>query len=123
MRLTASSAWLRAAAWTPTTFSTAFPAIATTTSPANASDIPRVAIAGRSAATNQSETKADKTAAVARTTSASHCGQRCPGPSASTRASAVVAGTGGASRRIEKTREPAKTTRRTIDTTTDSSAA
>jgi hypothetical protein len=123
MRLTASSAWLRAAAWMPTTFSTALPAIATTTSPANASDIPSIAIAGRSAPTNQSETKAAATAATASTPRASHWGQRWPGPSDATTAAAVAGTTGGVSRRMEKTSDPAKTMRRTIETTTESSAA
>src|SRR3954469_10902314 len=45
-----------AASWTPTTFSIALPAMATTTSPANASEIPIELIAGCSASTNQSET-------------------------------------------------------------------
>ena len=40
IRLIARSVLFRSAICTPTTFSTAFPAIATTTSPANASDMP-----------------------------------------------------------------------------------
>ena len=58
MRLIARSGLLRSAIWIPTTFSTALPAIATMTSPTNSSDRPSVAIAGRSASTNQSETRA-----------------------------------------------------------------
>src|SRR3954468_317016 len=42
----------------PTTFSTAFPAMATMTKPANACEIPSVWIIGSSAATNHSETNA-----------------------------------------------------------------
>ena len=49
---------LRAASWTPTTFSTAFPAIATTTRPANSWLMCSVSIAGVSAVTNQSEANA-----------------------------------------------------------------
>ena len=47
----------------PATFSTALPASATTTSPAKASETPSWSIVGRSAAMNQSETKAEPTPA------------------------------------------------------------
>ncbi len=49
MMLIARSALLASMARTPTTFSTALPAMATTTRPANSSDMPSVLIAGRSA--------------------------------------------------------------------------
>src|SRR4051812_15224513 len=59
-----------AASWTPTTFSMALPAIATTTSPANASEIPIELIAGCRASTNQSDTNAAATALRASITTA-----------------------------------------------------
>ena len=62
----ANSGRLRAASWTPTTFSTALPAIATITSPAKAFEIPSDLTAGSSAWMNQSETKAEPTPAIAR---------------------------------------------------------
>ncbi len=58
IRLIARSTWFLAASWIPTTFSTAFPARATTTSPAKASEIPSEPSDGSSASTNQSETRA-----------------------------------------------------------------
>ena len=64
MRLIARSGLLRSAIWMPTTFSTALPAIATMTRPTNSSDRPSVAIAGRSASTNQSDTRAAPTPAA-----------------------------------------------------------
>src|SRR5512133_424645 len=51
-----------AASWTPTTFSMALPAMATTTRPANASEMPKEFIAGSRAETNQSDTNAAATA-------------------------------------------------------------
>ena len=54
----AKSGLLRAASCTPTTFSTALPAIATITRPAKASLMCRVSIAGVRASTNQSEVNA-----------------------------------------------------------------
>ena len=54
----AKSGRLRAASCTPTTFSTALPAIATTTRPANAWLMPSASVAGLSAETNQSLTNA-----------------------------------------------------------------
>jgi hypothetical protein len=48
----------------PTVFSTAFPANATITKPANILLIPSVTIAGDSADTNQSDTKAEPTPAT-----------------------------------------------------------
>src|SRR5690606_1396232 len=59
------------ASWMPTTFSTALPAIATITSPANASEMRSACIAGSSACTNHSDTKAAATAEAASITSAS----------------------------------------------------
>src|ERR1019366_392902 len=59
----ASSAWPLAASTTPTACSTALPAVATITSPANEREMPRVRIDGSSACTNQSETKAAATPA------------------------------------------------------------
>ena len=64
----AKSGLLRAASCTPTTFSTALPAIATITSPANTSLMCSVWIAGVSAVTNQSDVKAAPTAAAPSTT-------------------------------------------------------
>ena len=55
----ARSAWPLAASRIPAKFSTALPAIATTTIPANASETCSESIVGRSAATNQSETNAE----------------------------------------------------------------
>src|SRR5919205_1137160 len=57
-----------AASTTPTTFSTALPAIATITSPANACEMPSDSIAGSSAATNQSDAKAAPAPATASST-------------------------------------------------------
>ena len=74
MRLTASADLFRAAAWMPATFSTALPAMATTTRPTNASDQPSWAIAGRSAPTNHSDTNAAATAAVPSSPSDIHSG-------------------------------------------------
>ena len=54
----AKSGRFRAASCTPTTFSTAFPAMATTTSPAKDSLMPIDSVAGFNAVTNQSLTKA-----------------------------------------------------------------
>ena len=54
----------------PTTFSTAFPAIATITRPVNAFEMPSDSTAGSSAAMNQSETSAAATPPTASTTSA-----------------------------------------------------
>ena len=71
IRLIDRSVRFRIACWTPTTFSTAFPASATTTSPTNASDHPSVAIAGCNAATNQSATTAAPRPAAASTPIAS----------------------------------------------------
>src|SRR5262245_31950429 len=78
-----------AASWTPTTFSTALPAMATITRPANASEIPSWSIDGSSAETNQSDTNAAATPETARIVMASQSGQRgasWPGPSSSSRA-------------------------------------
>jgi hypothetical protein len=74
--LIAKSGRLRAASWTPTTFSTAFPAIATTTSPAKLSLMCRISMAGRSASTNQSLTNAAAVPVEARTTSVVGSDQR-----------------------------------------------
>ena len=49
----------------PVVFSTALPAIATITSPAKACGIPSLSIDGVSAVTNQSETNAAPTPAIA----------------------------------------------------------
>src|SRR5690348_492749 len=65
-----------AASWMPTTFSTALPAIATITRPANASEIFKACIAGSSACTNHSDTNAAATADAASRASASGNGQR-----------------------------------------------
>src|SRR4051794_29776335 len=65
-----------AASWTPTTFSMALPAIATTTSPANVSEIPIELIAGCRASTNQSDTNAAATALRASITTANATCQR-----------------------------------------------
>src|SRR5690348_9558527 len=65
-----------AASWMPTTFSTALPAIATITGPANASEIFKACIAGSSACTNHSDTNAAATADAASRASASGNGQR-----------------------------------------------
>ena len=64
MRITenAYADWFFAASWTPTTFSTALPAIATTTSPAKVSLIDSESMAGCRAFTNQSETNAARDA-------------------------------------------------------------
>jgi hypothetical protein len=78
MTLIAKSAWPRAASWMPTTFSIAFPAIATMTRPANACDMPRASIAGSSAVTHQSDTSAGATLATASSVTASQSGQRGP---------------------------------------------
>src|SRR5437660_465975 len=67
----------------PATFSTALPAIATTTIPANACDTCNASIAGSSAATNHSDTSAAPTDATTSTVTAIESGQ--PG-SASTAA-------------------------------------
>ena len=56
-------------------FSTAFPAMATTTRPTNASDRPRLAIVGLSASTNRSEVRAAPAAPTTRRPSASGSGQ------------------------------------------------
>src|SRR5919202_2075213 len=61
----ARSFWPLFASTTPTTFSTALPAIATITSPANALDIPSDSTAGSTAPTNQSDTNAAPTPAAA----------------------------------------------------------
>ena len=61
---------------TPTMFSTAFPAIATTTKPAKASEICRAAMAGSRAWTNQSETSAANPAAAISIAIASASGHR-----------------------------------------------
>src|SRR5689334_20361577 len=74
------------ASWTPTTFSTALPAMATITRPANASEIPSESIEGSSATTNQSETNAASTPETANIPTASQRGQRgasWPRPSSS----------------------------------------
>ena len=76
----AKSGRLRAASWTPTTFSTALPAIATTTSPANASLIPSASVAGLSAVTNQSLTNAAATPAPPSTATVVESGQRGGAP-------------------------------------------
>ena len=54
----ARSAWPLAASTTPTACSTALPAIATITRPANCAEIPSWSIVGRSASTNHSDTNA-----------------------------------------------------------------
>ena len=72
----AKSGLLRAASWTPTTFSTAFPAIATTTSPAKVWLMCKISIAGWSALTNQSLTSAAAVAVEPRTTSVVTSDQR-----------------------------------------------
>src|ERR1700741_2931886 len=90
----------------PTTFSTAFPAIATTTSPLNASEIPSVFIAGVSASTNQSDTNAAPTLAPTSTATAIHSGQEAWAGAAPAR---VTAG----SARSEKGRLAANTARST----------
>ena len=59
----------------PTTFSTALPAMATTTSPAKASLMCSTPSAGVRAATNQSDTKAAPTLAAERTTTTAPSGQ------------------------------------------------
>ena len=59
------------ASTTPVVFSTALPAMPTTTIPANACERPIYSIAGESALTNQSETKADATPPAASSASAS----------------------------------------------------
>src|SRR6187402_613710 len=59
----------------PATFSTALPAIATTTIPANACDMCINSIAGSSALTNHSDTSAAPKEATMSTTTASHSGQ------------------------------------------------
>src|SRR6185437_14484292 len=65
-----------AASWIPTTFSTALPAIATITKPANASEMCIAPIAGSSACTNHSDTNAAAMADAASSASASGNGQR-----------------------------------------------
>src|SRR3954464_12767166 len=60
----------------PTTFSTALPAMATMTSPVNASESPSAAIVGVRTPTNHSETKAAPTPAAA---SVARGGQRGQG--------------------------------------------
>ena len=78
-----------AASTTPAVFSTALPAIATITSPANSSDTPTWSIVGRSAAMNQSDTNAAPDAASASSTTAARqpeaaarvlLGRRAPPP-------------------------------------------
>ena len=70
----------------PVKFSTAFPAMATITSPANAFEIPRVRIAGSRAWMNQSDTKAEPVPAAASTPSpigsgsVDPCGTSVAGP-------------------------------------------
>lgn len=59
----------------PTTFSMAFPAIATITSPAKVSLIPRLCMAGSSASTNQSETNAAAILEKNKTITAKYKGQ------------------------------------------------
>src|SRR5579875_932554 len=69
-----------AASWMPTTFSTALPAIAMITRPANASEMCRLRIAGSSACTNHSDTNAAATADANSSVSASgsgHLGGSC----------------------------------------------
>src|SRR5215510_4780460 len=61
----------------PTTFSTAFPAMATTTKPANACEIPQDSIVGSSACTNQSDTNAVNIPAIASTETARVNDQGC----------------------------------------------
>ena len=63
---------------TPVAFSTALPAIATMTRPANASEMPSWSIVGRSACTNQSETNAAPTPAAASRPAATASGTRGP---------------------------------------------
>ena len=81
----AKSGRLRAASCTPTTFSTALPAIATITSPANSWLMCSVWIAGVSALTNQSEANAAPTRGDARARSRSSStdqrGGGCSSPS------------------------------------------
>src|SRR5512133_2879851 len=64
----AKSGLFRKASWTPTTFSTALPAIATTTNPAKVWLICSEAVAGSNAETNQSLTNTAPAAAAASTT-------------------------------------------------------
>ena len=73
--LTASSALPRQASWMPTACSTALPAMATMTRPAKTWLMPRTSIAGSSASTNHSETKAAPSPAPQRTTMAVVSGQ------------------------------------------------
>src|SRR5437660_2420844 len=72
----AKSGRLRKASWTPTTFSTALPAIATTTNPANVSLMCSDAVAGCKAETNQSLTKTAPVAVAASTTIVAQSGHR-----------------------------------------------
>src|SRR3954469_6926064 len=68
--------WFLLASCTPTTFSIALPAIATTTSPAKVWLMESESMAGCSAFTNQSETKAAAVPAAASRPTASPSGQR-----------------------------------------------
>ena len=65
---------------TPTAFSTALPAIATITSPANAGEISSRWIAGASAATNQSDTNAAAAPAASSSARVGASASRGPSP-------------------------------------------
>lgn len=101
-----------AASWMPTTFSTAFDAMATITRPANAGDRSSASIAGVSATTNQSETNAAPTPATASIPIARPSGQLRAWPSAS-----CCSGAGVSPRARAAGSDSAKTSSRTTATT------
>ena len=99
----------------PTTFSMALPAMATTTSPANACDRFRVWMVGWSAVTNQSDTSAAMPLAATSRVTASHSGQR--GGSCATLSAAPDA---AGARRSAAGRDSPKITSSTTATAVDS---
>ena len=94
----------------PTTFSTALPAIATTTRPANASEMPSESIVGSSASTNQSETNAASSAGGGQ-----HADRRARSASAAALVPRPVAARRSASRRSENGSESANSASRITD--------
>src|SRR5690349_20563618 len=108
--------WFFAASWTPTTFSIALPAIATTTNPAKVWLIDNESIAGCRALTNQSETNAAAAPAAARSPTASPTGHR---GGACSPASSSPASSSPDSRRNEKGSEAAKSSSSRIETITE----
>ena len=107
----------------PTTFSTALPAIATTTNPANACDMCRAESAGVRASTNQSETNAAPTLEMPSATTTSEIDQDATvtaAPSLVVACSLDATTASPGSRRIDAGSERTKTIRSTTAATSES---